>query len=328
MKQRIEQINSSQKQYLDLLKEKTVLEEKIAKIKLTIPEIKTKYENELLKREMKFEQQKTVFEKRIMELSDKIKGYENMIEKLKISISKHRTETLELEEIIFKQEETINELTEKEKHYEEIIYKKNEQMKQNEIYSLELIRIVNELKQRIANISKNNVNNEKTQLTKRIHILNNKLSDNLKKVQTLEQKNKILQGNYLKLSTSINQDIHERHPINLIKYKKTQNTKSADIISKKRNKSTLLKESTDIYSDINNVMNQKQFVIQHSNNLDNKPDPDSYLVSESAIPKVYSSSRGEKEDEFNLLKFTSNDNYHNNITEINDMMKDLLNEFK
>ena len=75
MKQQIEQINNSQKQYLDLLKEKTVLEEKIAKIKLTIPEIKTKYENELLKREMKFEQQKTVFEKRIMELSDKVKRY-------------------------------------------------------------------------------------------------------------------------------------------------------------------------------------------------------------------------------------------------------------
>lgn len=276
---------------------------------------------------MKFEQHKEVYEKRIMEMSDKVKGYENMIEKLKLSLSKHRTETLELEEIIFKQEETIKELTEKENYYEECLFKKNEQMKQNEIYSLELIRIINELKQRIASISKNNPNNEKTQLTKRIHLLNNKLSDNLKKVQTLEQKNKILQGNYLKLSTSINQDIHERHPINLIKYKKYQNTKSPDI-SKKRNKSTLLKENSDIYSDINNVVTQKHFVIRHSNNQDTKPDPDSYLISESAIPKVYSSSRGEKEDEFNLIKFTSGDNYHNNITEINDMMKDLLNEFK
>ena len=57
-------------------------------------------------------------------------------------------------------------------------------MKQNEIYSLELIRIVNELKQRINLLSRNNSSNpEHRDLSKKIHLLNNQLGENLKKVQ-------------------------------------------------------------------------------------------------------------------------------------------------
>ena len=99
---------------------------------------------------MKISQQKLNYERKILELTDKTKEYEKMIEKLKKTISSHRSEKLNYEEIIFKQEETITQLNDELNHKATILNKKNEQMKQNEIYSLELIRIVNELKQRIA----------------------------------------------------------------------------------------------------------------------------------------------------------------------------------
>ena len=127
-----------------MFQEKNHLNDKITKIKLSLTEIKKKYENELLRKDMKISQQKLNYERKILELTDKTKEYEKMIEKLKTTISSHRNEKLNYEEIIFKQEETITELNDELNHNTDILNKKNEQMKQNEIYSLELIRIVKE----------------------------------------------------------------------------------------------------------------------------------------------------------------------------------------
>ena len=308
-----------------MFQEKNHLNDKITKIKLSLTEIKKKYENELLRKDMKISQQKLNYERKILELTDKTKEYEKMIEKLKTTISSHRNEKLNYEEIIFKQEETITELNDELNHNTDILKKKNEQMKQNEIYSLELIRIVNELKQRINLLSRNNSSNpEHRDLSKKIHLLNNQLGENLKKVQTLEQKNKILQGNYLKLSTALNKEF-KRPSVNLYKIKQSKG------VHKKQYISWYIPTSNNMdtmSSDINNVVSQKKFLINSKSERNEDIIDDNYLISESALPKVFKTNRSEKDmlSGFNFMRYAFNDN--NNITEINQMMSELLDECK
>ena len=81
-------------------------------------------------------------------------------------------------------------------------------------------------------------------------------------------------------------------------------------------------------SDINNVVSQKKFLINSKSERNEDYIDDNYLISESALPKIFKTNRSEKDiiGGFNFMRYASNDN--NNITEINQMMSELLDECK
>jgi hypothetical protein len=182
-KQNIEPVIQETPDEITILKDKineltlqnSQLEDKIAKIKLTIPKIRSKFELEINRKDIKYNALQTSVEQKVNELNTKIKEYEQMIEKLKFNITKYRKEKMDQDNVILKQEEKITELTEQINRHEKHLRKKNEQMKQNELYSIQLVKIVNELWKKFSALE--NQSSPKLETQERIDF--NKFKQNL-----------------------------------------------------------------------------------------------------------------------------------------------------
>lgn len=310
--------------------EKKKVEDKLSKIRTKITEVKNKFEAEIMKRETKASQIKEYYEKKMNEQQIILKEKELTVQNYKEAFSKMKIERIQLENIVFSQEEKINDLTNEVSRLEKIIIAKNEQMKQNEVYSLEIIKIINELKKKVNTKGEKEMIN----LNKKITNLNSELENNKKLVESLEQKNKILQGNYIKLSTSLKNNMpqHLNQSFKISAYLNKSNDSLGykfSKISKSRSQIPLpFQRNQESYQNMKKVLNQKRYirntVPEKFLNQSHNNETDEYLLSEAALPRILPTSRSVNENPFKFSYLAQRNEHVSNITEINQMMSEVI----
>ena len=352
-KQNIEPVIQETPDEITILKDKineltlqnSQLEDKIAEIKLTIPKIRSKFELEINRKDIKYNALQTSVEQKVNELNTKIKEYEQMIEKLKFNITKYRKEKMDQDNVILKQEEKITELTEQINRHEKHLRKKNEQMKQNELYSIQLVKIVNELWKKFSALENQSSPKLETQeridFNRKLYNLNTQLNAHINKVEFLEQKNKILQNNFIKLNYST-----LKADLPLLEGKKYKLGKKVAHLSRdyshkfpKRKMLTVNNSEKsykdELLKDFDNMVYMKQFLrgdkeSDISKITYNYGTSDEYLISEAALPRANTLMLFHEDGIMNSKNYYKNetnvDDDNDDVKEINQIMESILEE--